>query len=215
MLDYAVRMKRFPPGALFCERLEAGTLDAGTVDRFAQVLAAFHAEAAAVSAAFDPDGSLPLRRARAALAGALLLPEAEADALGRWLDLEWERCRSVWLGRLRDGRVREGHGDQPAGMIQHRNRRNAMVQSDRGHPLLVGAGHHCRATLSRCSPEQDVTWKAKQLRRGERSNQHALRIDDAHKVPVGAAARAQALAQRGSGFIGSSQDDVRPDVCVR
>jgi len=111
VLDYAVRMKRFPPGALLSERLEAGTLDAWTVDRFAQVLAAFHAEAATVSAAFDPDGSLPLRRARAALAGAPLLPEAEADALGRWLDLEWERCRPAWLGRLRDGRVRECHGD--------------------------------------------------------------------------------------------------------
>ncbi|MGZ5776630.1 AAA family ATPase, partial [Ramlibacter sp.] len=112
VLDHAVRMRRFPPGALFCERLQAGTLDAATVDRFAQRLAAFHADAGVAPASLDPDGSLPLRRAQAALAGgADVFPAGEVASLGRWLDAEWTRDRPAWLRRLRTGQVREGHGD--------------------------------------------------------------------------------------------------------
>jgi len=41
-LEYAVRMRRFAPGALFSEQLDAGHLAAGDVDRLAALLADFH-----------------------------------------------------------------------------------------------------------------------------------------------------------------------------
>ncbi|MBK6005342.1 AAA family ATPase [Ramlibacter ginsenosidimutans] len=112
VLDYAVRMKRFPAGALFSEQLQAGTLPAAAVDRFARILADFHAQAEPVAASLDPDGSLPLRRAQAALAGAQPLFDAgQVDALARWLATQWQALRGTWLARLAQGRVRDGHGD--------------------------------------------------------------------------------------------------------
>jgi hypothetical protein len=111
-LDYAVRMKRFAAGALFSERLEAGSLDPAAVDRFAQQLAQFHAQAVPASASLDPDGLLPLRRAHAALAGAKdLLSRTESAFLSHWLACEWDGVRASWLERLGTGKVRDGHGD--------------------------------------------------------------------------------------------------------
>jgi uncharacterized protein len=112
VLDYAVRMKRFPAGALFSEQLEAGTLPTAAVDRFARLLADFHAQAASVDAGLDADGSLPLRRAQAALAGAQsLFDSGQASALAQWLPTQWQALRARWLARLSQGRVRDGHGD--------------------------------------------------------------------------------------------------------
>lgn len=110
VLDHAVRMRRFPAGALFSERLQAGTLDAPLVDRFAARLSQFHAQAAPVSDPLAADGLL--RRAQAALAGAAcVLAPADADALSRWLDAEWDGRRATWLRRQDAGKVRDGHGD--------------------------------------------------------------------------------------------------------
>lgn len=112
VLDYAVRMKRFPAGALFSEQLQAGTLPAAAVDQFARMLADFHADAGPVAASLDPDGSLPLRRAQAALTGAQPLFDAgQATALSNWLATQWQALRGTWLARLAQGRVRDGHGD--------------------------------------------------------------------------------------------------------
>lgn len=112
VLDYAVRMKRFPAGALFSERLQAGALEPRLVDRFAERLAAFHAQATPAAASLDPDGLAPLRRARESLAGADALFDADDSAgLMNWLDAAWRVLRPAWLQRLRDGKVREGHGD--------------------------------------------------------------------------------------------------------
>lgn len=112
VLDHAVRMKRFPAGALFSDQLQAGTLPVAAVDRFARILADFHAQAQPVAAGLDPDGSLPLRRAQAALAGAQPLFEAaQASALADWLERQWQDLRGTWLARLAQGRVCDGHGD--------------------------------------------------------------------------------------------------------
>lgn len=110
VLEHAVRMRRFPAGALFSERLQAGTLDAALVDRFATTLARFHAQATPVSIPLAADG--PLQRAHAALAGAgALLAPADADVLFRWLAAEWDHLRATWLQRRDAGKVRDGHGD--------------------------------------------------------------------------------------------------------
>jgi aminoglycoside phosphotransferase family enzyme len=45
VLDYAVRMRRFPAGALFSEQLARGTLTTDAVDRLGRRLAALHASA--------------------------------------------------------------------------------------------------------------------------------------------------------------------------
>lgn len=112
VLDFAVRMKRFAAGALFSERLQTGTLEPLLVDRFAERLAAFHAQAVPAAASLDPDGVAPLRRARASLAGAdALLDSADSAWLANWLDAAWGVLRPAWLQRLGDGKVREGHGD--------------------------------------------------------------------------------------------------------
>lgn len=110
VLDHAVRMRRFPAGALFSERLQSGTLDAPLVDRFARRLAEFHAQATPVSIPLAPDGLL--QRAHAALAGAgAVLAPADADVLLRWLAAEWDHLRATWLRRQAAGKVRDGHGD--------------------------------------------------------------------------------------------------------
>ena len=44
VVDFAVRMRRFADGALWSERLAAGTLGAADVDAFARRLAGFHHE---------------------------------------------------------------------------------------------------------------------------------------------------------------------------
>jgi len=112
-IEYAVRMRRFAPGALFSEQLAAGTLAAPQVDDLAALLADFHRQAP-VAAADSGHGSAQLRRrvALAALDGAAGLADAaEADRLRRWLEAEAAALAPLWHARLASGRVREGHGD--------------------------------------------------------------------------------------------------------
>jgi len=107
-LDHAVRMRRFPAGALLSEQAAQGTLDAALVDRLAARLAAFH-----VAAPRCPPGPVDLRaRALAALQGATgLWPPAQQQALGRWIEEEAGAVLPLWSARAASGHVREGHGD--------------------------------------------------------------------------------------------------------
>ena len=108
-MDHAVRMRRFPPGALFSEQVQDGTLDPLLVDRFADRLAAFHAAAVATQAG---DIDLPLRRAQAALAGAAaLFTPQEAASAGLAIAATWAGVRAAWQQRVASGHVVEGHGD--------------------------------------------------------------------------------------------------------
>lgn len=111
-LDYAVRMRRFPDGALFSEQLEAGTLDAQAIDRFALQLGRFHAAAPRTTAAPGGEPGLLPRRALAALDGARpVLGEEAFAALRAWIPAEWDRVAPLYASRLAAGFVREGHGD--------------------------------------------------------------------------------------------------------
>ncbi|HEY0822402.1 MAG TPA: AAA family ATPase [Ramlibacter sp.] len=109
VLDYAVRMRRFPDGALFSERAAAGSLAPADADRLAQRLAAFHVSAPVAPTAAGPG----LReRAFAALEGcAGLLGPGERDALGSWLAAEAARVTPLWQERRAAGHARECHGD--------------------------------------------------------------------------------------------------------
>jgi uncharacterized protein len=109
-LDYAVRMRRFPDGALFSERAAAGTLMPADVDRLAQSLAEFHRGAPPVT---GPAGSALLAgRARAALQGCTdLLPASERKALAAWIDAQEAVVAPLWQARRASGHARECHGD--------------------------------------------------------------------------------------------------------
>lgn len=109
VLDHAVRMRRFADGALFSERLAAGTLAPDSVDRFADRLARFHLEAPPCTEA--PAASLA-QRAAAALGGAApLLADGERQALRDWITAQDHAVAPVWQRRRAGGRARDGHGD--------------------------------------------------------------------------------------------------------
>ena len=114
-IDYAVRMRRFPDGALFGQQLQAGTLDGADVDRLAALLADFHQGQAPAGAAQAADWGSAERRRSVALAalegaGAAASP-AERARLRDWLDAEAAALAPLWALRRQEGRVRECHGD--------------------------------------------------------------------------------------------------------
>ena len=113
VLEYAVRMRRFPPGALFSERIVAGALDNQDVDQLAALLAGFHGSAPR-AAATDGFSSPDQRRriALAALDGARpWAGEAALSTLQNWLTAQAGILAPLWASRQADGHVRECHGD--------------------------------------------------------------------------------------------------------
>jgi aminoglycoside phosphotransferase family enzyme/predicted kinase len=128
-IDVAVRMRRFSDGALWSERLVAGTLEAAHIDSFARWLATAHRDAAAAPA--DGDFGTAALHARIvdglvaaidAWPSARLAPVPEWPALRAWLRNEVVRLAQHWRERLRLGGVRECHGDlHLANVVQQGN----------------------------------------------------------------------------------------------
>ena len=113
VLEYAVRMRRFPAGALFSEKAEAGTLRPAEVDDLAALLANFHdhARRAGAAAGF---GAAPMRRsaALAALHGVQpFAQEPEWTRLRDWMDAQAALLAPLWQERKSGGWIRECHGD--------------------------------------------------------------------------------------------------------
>jgi aminoglycoside phosphotransferase family enzyme/predicted kinase len=117
-IDVAVRMRRFADGALWSERLAAGTLAAAQIDSFARRLAACHRDAPAA----PPDGVFGSPAVHARIVEGLIVaidawqsgetsPSTEWSALRLWLRDEVARLDRHWRERLRAGAVRECHGD--------------------------------------------------------------------------------------------------------
>ena len=111
VIEYALRMRQFPDGALLSEQLAAGTLLPAHLDRLARRLADFHA-AAAVAAENTPYGTPEVVEG-----DVLRLLDGLAQhgagpacaALRDWATAP--RLRPLWQGRRAAGRVRECHGD--------------------------------------------------------------------------------------------------------
>ena len=123
-LDVALRMRRFPDGALWSERLVTGALSPAQVDSFATRLADFHrvAPVAGVASGFGAATSHTriVDRVVAAIdawqSGAAI-PEPGWPGLRRWLEDEQARLTPFWRTRRRDGRIRECHGDLHLGNV--------------------------------------------------------------------------------------------------
>ena len=120
VLDVAVRMRRFPDGALWSEMLAAGTLAAHHIDAMAQRLSDFHRDAAVAppgstfgSAAVHQRTTLRLIEGVEACHGDATSPgmDIEWPALRAWLGGQQQALAPLWEARRRDGRVRECHGD--------------------------------------------------------------------------------------------------------
>jgi predicted kinase len=118
VVDAAVRMKRFPDGALWSERLAGDALHATHIDAFVPRLAAFHRDAAIApegsafgGAAMQERVASRLVRAIDAWPSARDVPDGEWSRLRGWLERERHRLETHWPRRLRAGRVRECHGD--------------------------------------------------------------------------------------------------------
>jgi aminoglycoside phosphotransferase family enzyme/predicted kinase len=113
VLDYAVHMRRFPAGALFVERVDAGTLQARDVDELADLLGSFHLHAPRANPSRGY-GSPALHRRSVvdALKGIEgMLTQAETQSLLSWIESQGALLASLWVARAEQGRVRECHGD--------------------------------------------------------------------------------------------------------
>lgn len=114
--DYAVRMQRFPAGALLSERLAAGGggLLPEHLDRLARRLADFHRDAPV-----KPPAASPIAAGKEVLGPVRkVLQQLRADgdsppsaALQAWVDALVPDLRNAWFSRRNSGAVRECHGD--------------------------------------------------------------------------------------------------------
>jgi aminoglycoside phosphotransferase family enzyme/predicted kinase len=113
VLEYAVRMRRFPPGALFSEKVIAGNLVGNDVEQLASLVAEFQQRSPTAVGAHGFALAKDHRRlALAALEGAspCASPE-EHGLLQNWLEAAAIALVPLWETRRESGAVREGHGD--------------------------------------------------------------------------------------------------------
>ncbi|OOG36696.1 bifunctional aminoglycoside phosphotransferase/ATP-binding protein [Polaromonas sp. A23] len=113
VLEYAVRMRRFAPGALFSERIAARTLNNTDIDQLAALLADAHGKAPHADAASSfADTGHRRGNALAALEGVRPFASAAAQAaLQSWIETQAGMLAPLWASRKAEGRVRECHGD--------------------------------------------------------------------------------------------------------
>ena len=122
-IEYAVRMIRFDPAAGFDRLARAGVRAGEHLDALAKVVARFHRDAA--RAPLDSDCGSPRRVLAQALDNfreieALEAPAEASAALARlrdWTLAEHQRLEALLAARLRDGFVRECHGDLHLGNV--------------------------------------------------------------------------------------------------
>ena len=122
VLDVAVRMRRFPDGALWSEMLAAGTLAPPHIDAMAQKLWEFHRDAAVAL----PGSTFGTSASHQRVTGQLIdsveawLAKAAPPGIGKsvgwlrlraWLNSQLQTLAPLWEQRLSTGRVRECHGD--------------------------------------------------------------------------------------------------------
>lgn len=123
-IEYAVKMRQFPPDATL-DRLDAqGRLTATHVEAVATTIARFHvqacARAGAESAWGDPQHvSQPVAQNFLQISPRLTSPDddRQLDALKSWSEDEHARLAPLMAMRKRHGFIREGHGDLHLGNL--------------------------------------------------------------------------------------------------
>ncbi|MEO1004008.1 MAG: AAA family ATPase [Cyanobacteria bacterium J06638_7] len=115
-LEVAVRMRQFPQRALLPAALARGEVSGDQIEALAETLARFHG-AAAIAAASGPHGTPAAVRTPVEAnfnclreRGAAAL-QPRLQALQQWSCTEFEQLQPLLRHRLRQGRVRECHGD--------------------------------------------------------------------------------------------------------
>jgi aminoglycoside phosphotransferase family enzyme/predicted kinase len=113
VVDVAVRMRRFPDGALWSEQVAAGTLSARQVDGLARRLARFHRDADHPPPGSDFGSAAAHVRVTRNLMASIdaMQPPGAWPRLRQWLEDALPALAPVWDARRRAGRVRECHGD--------------------------------------------------------------------------------------------------------
>jgi aminoglycoside phosphotransferase family enzyme len=141
VVDFAVRMRRFPRRRALERTSRRRTLRAADVDAFARRLADFHRDAA------RGNDRARLRRIRTqervtgrlvagvdAWQAALARPGSGWPGLRQWLEEERRRLEDHWTARLSSGRVRECHGDLHLANIVQPGEEATRVRRDRVRP---------------------------------------------------------------------------------
>jgi aminoglycoside phosphotransferase family enzyme len=117
VVDYAVKMRRIPEDKLMKSLFERGALTDTHLEKVAQVLAKFHSEARR-SREIDRYGEPERFRVNTdenfdqvrKYAGATI-GKKEFQSLERWTDQFYRNNRSLFLGRIEAGKIRDCHGD--------------------------------------------------------------------------------------------------------
>jgi aminoglycoside phosphotransferase family enzyme/predicted kinase len=123
VVDVVLRMRRFPDGALWSDRVAAATLAPHHVDAMAARLAAMHDEAPRASLVEGSPGTVaPRRQVVSRLVAAIdawqaAAPSPQWPGLREWLLRQLDALAPVWESRLCAGRVRECHGDLHLGNV--------------------------------------------------------------------------------------------------
>jgi aminoglycoside phosphotransferase family enzyme/predicted kinase len=142
VIDWALRMQAFAQDDLWDRLAGRGALTAGHVDELVETVAAFH-EHAAVADATDPCGQAaqvraPVQETLRAL-GALSTAGADRarlDTLAGWEADAFGALQHVFDERLRDGQVRECHGDLHLGNVTRVDGRTTPFDCIEFNPAL-------------------------------------------------------------------------------
>ncbi|MCP9790964.1 AAA family ATPase [Vulcanococcus limneticus Candia 3F8] len=120
VIEHAVRMRQFPQSDLLPAALARGAVGAAAFDAFAEDLARFQASAAVAqpgSSFGTPEAvRAPVDANLRALAAVPTAQPALAQ-LAPWVEAEFERLTPLLAQRLRQGWIREGHGDLHLGNL--------------------------------------------------------------------------------------------------
>jgi len=122
-LEYAVRMRQFPDGALLSQLAERHRLEATHIDQLVEIIGCFHrdAERAAADTSYGEADHVHhwvrenFEHIRPALHSGEEIDQLEQ--LRQWSEDERTRLAAVLQARKRDGFVRECHGDLHLGNI--------------------------------------------------------------------------------------------------
>lgn len=113
IVEYAVRMRRFPQSGQLDRQLAAGRLDEQDVDRIAALVGAFHrsTDLAPAAAEWGSPRTVAAPAFENFIQMETLWPESRVAELKRWTEQTWARLAMRFAIRRATGHVRECHGD--------------------------------------------------------------------------------------------------------